>query len=130
MSLCYSNPPGGRPSIFTMLCESVDPVTQLNCFDFSGFAANFLCISPPPKKKKLTHFLDVIFFFNMIWLFLWNKCVQCQALKWRETLIFSSCFPLDLVKILPMTFWGTICLRSFYEVKKSISKFSENIFIY
>ena len=65
------------------------------------------CAFPPPPKKKLAHFLDVIFFFNMIWLFLWNKCVQCQALKWKETLIFSSCFPLDLVRILPMTFWGS-----------------------
>ena len=69
MSLFYSNPPGGRASIFTILFESVNAVTQLNCFDFGGFAANFLHIYP---ANIGTFFLNVVFFFIMIWLFLWQ----------------------------------------------------------
>ena len=77
MSLFYSNPPG----IITYydLCKSIDAVTQPNCL-FGGFCWQLFAHFPPPT---LAHFLDVVFFFKIIWLFLWHtyKCVQCQAGK-------------------------------------------------
>ena len=64
MSLLYSNPPGGRAGIFTIPCEFVDVVTQLNCFDFGGFyVLPTFCAFPPPTLEL---FLNVVFFFNMI----------------------------------------------------------------
>ena len=69
MSLFYSNQLGGRVVFFTILCESVDTVTQLNCF-------KFLWILPPTFAQfpmpTLAHFLNVVFSFNMIWIFLWH----------------------------------------------------------
>ena len=49
----------------TILFESVDAVTQLNCFDFGGFCRQLFAHFPPPT---LAHFFEVVFF--MIWLFL------------------------------------------------------------
>ena len=89
MSLFYSNPRGGRAGgifmilcesvdvvthwvggraggyflYFYDLCESVDTVTQLNCFDFGRFCRQLLAHFLPPL---LAHFLDVVLFFNMI----------------------------------------------------------------
>ena len=36
---------------------------------FEDFATNFLRDFPPPT---LAHFLNVVYFFNMIWIFLWH----------------------------------------------------------
>ena len=64
MSLFYSNPPCGRASNFTIPCESVDASwIVLIMVDLPPTFAHF----PPPT---LAHFLDVVFFFNMIWIFL------------------------------------------------------------
>ena len=62
MSLFYSNPLGGRVGIFTILCESVDVVTQLNCFDFGGFAAIFLRIS----LRQHWHIISMSY-FSLTW---------------------------------------------------------------
>ena len=63
MSLFYSNPQGGRAGFFAIPCESVVAVTRLNCLIFVDFAANFLARFPLPT---LAHFLNVVYFFNMI----------------------------------------------------------------
>ena len=77
MSLFYSNPLDGWVGIFTIPCESVDAVTQLNYFDYRGFYCQIFAHFLPPT---LVHFLDVVFFFNEILTFsLSHKCVQCQA---------------------------------------------------
>ena len=60
-SIIYSNPLGGLVGIFMIPCESVDALTQLNCFNFRGFCSQDFAHLPPPT---LAHFLDVIFFFN------------------------------------------------------------------
>ena len=63
MSLFYSNPQGGRAGFFAIPCESVGAVTRLNCLIFVDFCHQLFAHFPLPT---LAHFLNVVFFFNMI----------------------------------------------------------------
>ena len=58
MSLFYSNSLGGRVVFFAIPRESVEAVTQLNCF----LPPTFVHFPMP----TLAHFLNVVLFFNMI----------------------------------------------------------------
>ena len=70
MSLFYSNPLGGRDGFFL---NSVRVRWHRNSAElfwiFEDFTANFLRDFPPPT---LAHFLNIVYFFNMIWIFLWH----------------------------------------------------------
>ena len=70
MSLFYSNPLGGRVGFFLQFCASpMTPWLDWIVLIFMDFAANFLVHFPLPT---LAHFLIVVYFFNMIWIFLWH----------------------------------------------------------
>ena len=69
MSLFYSNPLGGWAGFFAVPCKSVDAVTRLNCLIFVDFCRQLFAHFPLPT---LAHFLNVVYFFNMIWIFLWH----------------------------------------------------------
>ena len=70
MSLFYSNPLGGRDGFFSQFRAS--PLTSWLSWiilSFWGFYCQLFARFPPPT---LAHFLNIVYFFNMIWIFLWH----------------------------------------------------------
>ena len=68
----------------------VDAVTRLNCLIFVNFCHQLFAHFPLPT---LAHFLNVVYFFNMIWIFLWHingfnvrhsKIKRWRTSRWRE----------------------------------------------
>ena len=69
MSLFYSNPLGGRVGFFQFCASPLMPWLGWIVLKFRGFCrqlfAHFL-------QPALAHFLNVVYFFNIIWIFLWH----------------------------------------------------------
>ena len=86
MSLFYSSPQGGRVGFFAILCESIDVVTWLNCFEFSRIFPPTFVQFPPPT---LAHFLNVVYFFNMIRIFLWH--INVFNVRQEYSLFYNVC---------------------------------------